>query len=345
MSFYDEWLGYWDEAEEERRTGRRSTHEEDLVWEETPQDAKAALLIAPEIGYRTWGSVTALAEIPPGHSTGAVKRGEEAVFFLDGEGFSIIDGIRYDWRKYSALAIPFGTSRQHFNTSDVPVRYVSALAVHLERLVGIHRTQQLSTHGPISGIPEVETSESGLGPDGFRVRLHFEDAYEPDVSDESAKAHLESAPKYDADNPLVVGDVYGMMAMPMGLHKAKIVRYMRIGQDVNDFDVHSVEITGLLTDPPQEYGGKHAHMEAHLYVLGGTGYTTVGDEKVHWKPGTALQIPGPQTPHQHVNTGEVPSEMLRIGFGIRYFFERVAKREYPYLFISPRQGFDQPASV
>lgn len=36
MSFYDDWLGLWDTAERERQESRRSIHEEEFDWVETP---------------------------------------------------------------------------------------------------------------------------------------------------------------------------------------------------------------------------------------------------------------------------------------------------------------------
>jgi hypothetical protein len=31
--------------------------------------------------------------------------------------------------------------------------------------------------------------------------------------------------------------------------------------------------------------------------------------------------------------------MIRVAFGIRYFFEKMAKEEFPYLYYSFRQGY------
>jgi mannose-6-phosphate isomerase-like protein (cupin superfamily) len=129
-----------------------------------------------------------------------------------------------------------------------------------------------------------------------------------------------------------------MHALPTGIHKSQTLQYMRINKDVNSFHPNEVEISGLLIDQPREAGGTHAHMEAHLYVVQGSGYTTLGDDKVEWKAGTALQVPGPQTPHQHVNTSDEQAIMVRMAFGIRYFFEKIAKRDFPYLYLAPRQG-------
>lgn len=339
-TFYDKWLGLWDEAEAERKSSRLGIHEEELEWVETVQDHRAALLIAPETNFRTWGSETMLAEIPPQGRTGSHKRGEESIFIVNGTGFSVIDGRRYDWKKDSALVIPFGSVRQHFNTGPDNVRYLAFLSVHLEHLAGLHRSVQFEEKGFFTEAPDVPTIEDGMGPDGYRVVLHREQARVKKGEGPGGLPKMEGdMPAFDKDNPIVLGDFSGKDKMlPAGMHKSQTLGYMRIGKDLNNFKVYSQEISGLLTDPPHEYGGTHAHMEAHLYILKGTGYTLVDGVKVPWKAGTALHIPGPQSVHQHVNEGDEPSEMVRIAPGLRYFFENVAKPEFPYLYISPRQA-------
>lgn len=338
-SFYDKWLGMWDDAERERDAARRSIHEEDLAWVETAQDSRAGLLVSPETGFRTWGTTSMLAEIPPGAHSGAHKHGEEAVFIVTGTGYSVIDGVQYDWKQHSALLIPFGAVHQHFNTGEVTVRYLSVLAVHLEHYVGLHRTIQMEPWGMTTAEPDVPRSANGMSPDGVnRVVLHREKAIALRGEEGGGAATATQLPEFDPNHPLVIGDFDGMHALPSGLHKSEILRYMRINKDINDFHPQEVEISGLLTDGPHEYGGMHAHMEAHLYVLQGSGYSVVNGEKVAWKPGTCFHVPGPQTPHRHVNESDTPATMVRMAFGIRYFFERVAKREFPYLYLSPRQA-------
>jgi quercetin dioxygenase-like cupin family protein len=78
-------------------------------------------------------------------------------------------------------------------------------------------------------------------------------------------------------------------------------------------------------------------MEAHLYILDGVGHSIVDGESIPWKPGSAFHVPGPQTVHQHVNDGAQETSMLRVAFGIRYFFEAMAKEEFPYLYLAYRQ--------
>lgn len=347
-NFYDNWLGMWDRAESERAASRRNMHEEDLEWVETPQDFRAALVISPETGFRTYGTTTMIAEIPPGAHTGAHKHGEEAIFIVEGEGFSVIDNVRYDWHRHSSLLVPFGSVHQHFNTGDTPARYVSALAVHLEHLCGMHRTIQIEEKGVTVALPNVSVSLDGMNPEGTgRVALSIEDApIKGGGESDGVTVIPESMPEFDPEHPLVLGDTYDMLnAIPAGMHKSKTINFMRIGKELNDFKPQEVEISGLLIDPPHEFGGMHAHMEAHLYVIEGSGYTTINREDVPWKKGTGFQVPGPQTPHRHVNTSDTEAVMIRIAFGVRYFIERSARREYPYLYLSPRQGVLQQSAL
>jgi len=340
-NYYDNWLGMWDQAERERDAARRNIHEEELEWVETVQDHRSALIVSPETGFRTWGTTTMVAEIPPGAHTGAHKHGEEAIFIVEGEGFSVIDNVRYDWRKHSSLLVPFGSVHQHFNTGDVPARYISALAVHLEHMCGLHRTIQVEEKGVTITEPSVPLSADGMNADGSgRVALFVEDAIvRMGEEGDGVPVLPDSMPEFDPEHPLVLGSTFDMLdAVPAGMHKSKVVNFMRIGKELNDFKPQEVEISGLLTDPPHEYGGMHAHMEAHLYVIEGHGHTTINKEDVPWKPGTGFQVPGPQTPHRHVNDSDVPATMVRIAFGVRYFIERSARREFPYLYLSPRQG-------
>ena len=73
---------------------------------------------------------------------GKHSHGEEAMFIIEGEGCTVIDGERFDWEKGSTLFIPFGAVHQHFNTGSETVRFVAANAIHLERFVGLAKLVQ-----------------------------------------------------------------------------------------------------------------------------------------------------------------------------------------------------------
>lgn len=108
-------------------------------------------------------------------------------------------------------------------------------------------------------------------------------------------------------------------------------------QGKNGFQNKEIEISNTMGDDVGHHGGKHAHMEAVLYILAGEGYSIVGDEKVPWKKGTLLHVQGPQTPHQHFNTGDERVEMLRAAPGMRFnFFQNIAKERFPTNWYSHR---------
>ena len=348
MTFYDRWLRMWDESEAEKRAGRRSIHEEELDWVETVQDHRAALLIAPESGFRTMGTITMLAEIPPMACSGEHKHGEEVIYIISGSGFSVVDLVRYDWTPGSVIAVPFGSRHQHFNTGTATARYFSVLSVHLEHFAGVHRTVQFQPHGWMQDVPDFPPTPDGLDLQGRRI--HISDGH----ASTSASSKSEPAPgrldildgerdrqvqKLLDGETLDVGDIEGFHRL-IHLHREEdnVRQIMRVGRNVNQFSVAEQEISGVLRDPGGCYSGKHAHQEALLYVLAGSGHSVIDDELVPWKPGTAIYVPGPQTVHQHFVDSTDDSQMIRVSSGLRYFFEPILKSEWPYLLMAPRQG-------
>ena len=112
-----------------------------------------------------------LAKIPKGWHTGKHSHGEEALYILEGSGFSVVDGKRYDWDKGSCLFMPFGSVHQHFNTGDKPVTYYSVMALELERFAGLARIIQFEEAGetPMSGPQGVEKADSDIDPEYGRI--------------------------------------------------------------------------------------------------------------------------------------------------------------------------------
>jgi len=81
------------------------------------------------------------------------------------------------------------------------------------------------------------------------------------------------------------------------------------------------------------HSGKHGHMEAPAVCPAGRGLFghRWGEDPVEER--VSLSGPGPQTVHQHFNTGQVESQLLRVHFGIRSaFFQAMARRTFPYKF-------------
>lgn len=68
-----------------------------------------------------------IQEIPPGGRSGKHRHvAEELHKILDGEGYDVHDGVRWDWEKEDVVAIPSHVVHQHFNSSkDKPVKFLA----------------------------------------------------------------------------------------------------------------------------------------------------------------------------------------------------------------------------
>ena len=325
-NFYDQWLNYWSEEEDERSRARKYIHEEQLEWVKTKQDFSAALLCARENGFITAGAAY-MAIIPKGWHTGKHTHGEEAIYILSGQGCSVVDGQRYDWEKGSCLFMPFGSVHQHFNTGDDETHYLSFMGLALERFAGMAKFDQHEETGQTrtGDLQGMQKAKSDIHPEYGRIVLHINDA-PVFVGEEQAKSMAIRKDEF-TQSVAAAQRTPGFQG-----HRSRVMRFM--GSPENDFKAREVEITGILCDEPGMHSGKHAHMEALLYVLQGEGYSIVGDEKIKWKKGTLFHVQGPHTPHQHFNTGTVESQHLRIHYGLRFhYFQALARRVFPHEYL------------
>jgi gentisate 1,2-dioxygenase len=65
-------------------------------------------------GNRIIGMV--IHQMPPDCHTETHKHGWATVYVLSGHGYSIVDGVRYDWQSGDMINVPAGAWHQHFNT-------------------------------------------------------------------------------------------------------------------------------------------------------------------------------------------------------------------------------------
>lgn len=327
-TFYDGWLRSWDDEQEERARARKFIHEEEIEWVKTKQDYRAALLCSRENGFVTAGEVM-LGEIPKSWHTGKHSHGEEAIFIVDGEGFSVIDRKRYDWDKGSCVFIPFGVAHQHFNSGNNPIRYLSATSLSLERFAGYARVMQYEEAGEIALSQQGmgEPADSDVHPSYGRIVLKSQDA-PVRTSEEFVRVLAEKTDEFTTSM------AREMRTPGMKSHRARMIDLM---SEETGFKAREVNITAVLIGDAGKNSGRHAHGEAVLYVLQGEGYSVVDGETAPWKKGTLLHVQGPQTVHQHFNTGKVEEHHLRIHFGIRsHFFQAISKDVFPYLYFEFR---------
>lgn len=102
----------------------------ELPWETNPQGITQWYmhpgLYAPAV--RTY--LFYRQDIPGGSRSGRQRhQGDQIIYFLEGEGYTLMDGVRYDWEAGDALQIPLrpdGTIFQHFNgSSSSAARFVA----------------------------------------------------------------------------------------------------------------------------------------------------------------------------------------------------------------------------
>jgi quercetin dioxygenase-like cupin family protein len=286
-NFYDQWLKESERLEKVVAESPRVARAKDLQWVRTRQDYKAALMIAPETGFPTGGSLMMKGEIPPGWHTGKHRHGEEAIYVERGEGFLILDDCRYNFRKGTIFHIPYRSTHQLYNTGNDPVVYISGLAWPLEAAIFMGKIEQIedasehSTSAPNHFPAEVSQNWEV---DGRRISMHEEQFV------------LSSETKH--------GATYFMMG--------------RSGKD-NGFKATAVGISSIFVDLPRSKSHSHAHPEAYLYALQGSGYSEIGGKRYDWEQGDAVHVPPGMLHHQHFNPNDTDMKELRFEYGIRYW--------------------------
>ncbi len=285
--FYKGWLEESERIEKTVDGAPRVASGKNLDWLTTRQDSKAALMIAPETGFPTGGSLLMKAEIPVGWHTGKHIHGEEAIYIERGEGFLLLDDKRYDFRHGTVFHVPYRSVHQLFNTGKEPVSYLSGLAWHLEASIYMGRIEQIEDTGQNDSavLAKVPPEESQYWPtDGRRIAIHEE--------------------QYDLSTETKHGATYFLMG--------------RSGKQ-NGFKATAVAISSIFVDLPHSKSHSHAHPEAYLYALQGSGYSEIGGKRYDWEQGDAVHVPPGMMHHQHFNPTDQEMKELRFEYGIRYW--------------------------
>ncbi len=287
QDFYTAWLEESKRIEKRVQEAPRVARGKELKWVQTRQDSKAALMIAPETGFPTGGSLLMKAEIPVGWHTGRHLHGEEAIYIERGEGFLLLDDRRYDFYRRTIFHIPYRSPHQLFNTGNEPAVYISGLAWPLEAFIYMGHMEQIedvgeNEAGALAKIPP-EESQNWPG-DGRRISMHEN--------------------QFERSSETKHGATYFLMG--------------RSGNQ-NGFKATAVAISSIFVDLPRTKSHSHAHPEAYLYALEGSGYSEIDGKKYEWEQGDAVHVPPGMMHHQHFNPTDKDMKELRFEFGIRYW--------------------------
>jgi gentisate 1,2-dioxygenase len=139
---YEEQVAFASEEERRRRMGRVLVKASEVRCGWTRM-GKVAYIVDQRLGFNVRVMSTLLAEIDPGHRSGAHRHlYEEVNYILAGEGYSIIDDRTYEWKAGDSLCIPVFAWHQHFNTGSEPARILAHTSRAAMENVGLQVTQQ-----------------------------------------------------------------------------------------------------------------------------------------------------------------------------------------------------------
>lgn len=125
-SIYERYVKLLPEQTAWRRAVPHVVRSTDVSWENTPM-GRLKYFVHP-FGPSPLNFYDCFVqEIPPGGRSGKHRHmSEEAHKILDGKGYDVIDGKRWDWEKEDIVAIPVNAEHQHFNADPKnPARFVA----------------------------------------------------------------------------------------------------------------------------------------------------------------------------------------------------------------------------
>ncbi len=126
-------------------SGKVLIRDEERPWENTRQGRLRYFLIPdlhPDTVLQQWRVFSQEIRVQSGKHR---HQGGVSIYILEGKGYTIADGKRYDWEKGDLLTLPVkpgGVEHQHFNTSpDGPSRWMAFVYLPLANHVALHLQQ------------------------------------------------------------------------------------------------------------------------------------------------------------------------------------------------------------
>ena len=126
--------------------------------------------------FRGWSApiytMTCLEQIlSPGGKSGRHRHYFEALFFiLEGKGYEIHDGVKYDWEQGDLVIVPTYTIHQHFNASTTEGARLFYLIPGAFNFMGISDTEQIESHEGFKPREGTQVSRLGLDEHGQKLQ-------------------------------------------------------------------------------------------------------------------------------------------------------------------------------
>ena len=132
-----------------RQEGKRIVKFDDIPWDQSRQALiKVYSNVWLEPGLAAPGWNVFMQRIDK-HSGRHIHQGGLAIYIVDGKGYSIVDGVRYEWQAGDLLILPIkpgGCDHQHFNENpDIPSHWIAIIFVPWREYVP-DQSKQVETH-------------------------------------------------------------------------------------------------------------------------------------------------------------------------------------------------------
>jgi gentisate 1,2-dioxygenase len=317
---YRDHITYTTEEIERRRGSRlhRSGVEVRQMLEEIDYRDPVAM-VDPGIGFQVRSLRLFMQRIAPHTAEGPRKAGpstwtkfghrhtvEAVIYFLSSHGYSIIDGVRYDWRAGDYLCVPVFAWHRHVNEGDDPAVYVACVTVPFHKAIGLSVfedelypdewifAQKGDTAltslvpGVAEGAPPPEGGNASGAEQLMRRELRF--AHEEEVRRRGARVLLPAGEVKFEDT--VLG-------------RTSFIADPREGFNLKVLASQILELPAGGAIPVH----RHAYEEIAYVQSGTAGASVIGDSLVEWTAGDTVYVP-PLEWHQHLNRGTDAAHLL-----------------------------------
>jgi gentisate 1,2-dioxygenase len=237
---------------------------------------------------------------------------EGIIYVEKGEGYSVIDGIEYPWKPGDLICVPMFAWHRHVVTSSEPMVYVAATTGPLSMYLGlaVYEDERFPEHWIFAdkGEESLKTLIPGKtgAPEGSTKVVFGSEGLARNKADQLYLDALNYAPKEEERRRTGRVNVRGE---DLVFEPTRIGRIAPAIDPATGFHVQTIG-TLFAEIPPGKRSGAHRHSyEETEYVLAGSGYAIVEDQRVEWKKGDTLCIPVFSW-HQHFNTGKETARLM-----------------------------------
>ena len=233
-------------------------------------------------------------EVDPGTVTTIHRHSWDAILFMvSGEGWTEVDGVRYDWKPWDAIHIPAWSWHRHGNDGKKPGRFMSYSSEPTLDSLGMAVIEDRG-QAPFASLPPRPAYSTGVpGDDPYARRLRR--LANETKKRRSGRIHT----PYDEQD---------LLATPRGT-RTKFLNDRAIGNEASGLSQVMIQFAPGKTQSLHRHPG-----EAWLYVVEGHGHSFMGtapDQGQHyaWKKGDLI-IVDHFLWHQHFN--DDPTNQCRL---------------------------------